>query len=155
MVISFGKHRGKSPALLVLKDPSYVAWMLGQADAYGQMREAQREAARLVRRFDAKPIVEPCWGHPTWGKRCSNLATRYSVYIGTLSLQWWCESCDEYQVCPAGKLVVVRSYSDAVCYVGNCCGGQKGYLSRLIRDMARAKGLPERVGEAQARAFLG
>jgi len=34
------------------------------------------------------------------------------------------------------------------------CRGRKADLKRIIRALAEAKGLPERVGEAQAVAFF-
>jgi hypothetical protein len=150
MVLQFGKHIGMSVERLVLTQPDYVAWMLGQEGATGQLSAARREAARLIRRFDQKPFIEPCRA-----PGCGNVATRGSVYVGSVRLVWWCESCapDQLGASPS-KLSIIRTYLDAVSYVNMCCGGNKQALKVLIKELDRAKGLPERVSEPQAVAFF-
>jgi hypothetical protein len=150
MVLHFGKHSGKLLEILVLKEPDYVAWMLGENGATGALRQAQQEAARLVRLLDQKPFIEPCRA-----PGCGNVATRGSVYRGGVWPAWWCDTCDPDQLgASPGKLDIIQTYGDALSYVNMCCGGRKQALRVLIKALAQAKGLPERVSETQAVAFF-
>jgi hypothetical protein len=149
-MIGFGKHGGHSAAMVVLKDPRYAVWLLGQEGATRMFRETQQEVRQLIGRFDEKPIRTTC-ASPGCGQR----ATRASVYAGSVHLMWFCDACDPGQVgASPGKLEILRSYWDAVAYVGNWCNGRKTDLAVLIKEMAHARGLPERVGEHQAVAFF-
>jgi hypothetical protein len=150
MVLPFGKHIGMSVERLVLTQPDYVVWMLGKEGATGALRQAQQEAGRLVRVFDRKPILEPCRA-----PGCGNVATRASVYRGSVWPAWWCDTCDPDQLgASPGKLDIIRTYLDAVTYVNVCCSGRRQALRVIIKELARAKGLPERVGETQAVTFF-
>lgn len=151
MQITFGKHSGKSLELLLLKEPDYVCWILEQAGAYGQMKAAQAQAEKLIRKFNAKSVVKSCSG-----RNCENLATRCTVYSKNVqSPYWWCDDCDPYQAgANRGKIQPISSYQDAVQHVGLYCSARKADLKDLIKSLARAKGLPSRVGEVQAQAFF-
>lgn len=149
MQISVGKHRGTPIEILVLKEPDYVTWMLNSVSASGGLMTARAEAARLVRFFDAKAFVEDC-NVPD----CTNLSTRLSAYRGSVQTVPWCESCNLYSLgASAGKLSVVRTYRDAVDHV-MISSGRRADLQAVIKSLARAKGLPARVGHAQAEAFF-
>src|SRR5262245_57514274 len=116
--------------------------MMSVAGATGPLARAREEAARLVRLFDRKPIVEPCGA-----RRCENVATRCSLYSGSVAPRWWCSECDPAQDCfSPGKLTLVRTYTEAANYVDLHCGGRKDALRSLVRELARAKGLPPRAG---------
>jgi hypothetical protein len=84
-------------------------------------------------------------------------ATRCSLSRGAVRpLLCWCDDCDPYELgASAGKLRIVTSYGDALQYVHTYCRGEKPALRTLIRQLAEAKGLPERVGEQQAQDFFG
>src|SRR5262249_18364207 len=139
-----------TPALLVLRQPDFVLWILGKEEATGRLAEARQEVIWLIRLFDERPIIEPCSG------RCGGRATRCSLHQGGLRPRWWCDGCDaSASTFTPGKLVIVRTYRDAVRYVNAFCGGRKQDLKVLVKELARAKGLPRRVGEAQAAAFFG
>jgi hypothetical protein len=150
MVMEFGMYAGKSAELLLIKDPNYALWVLGQEAATGKFREVQRELRRLIQAFDRKPILRTC-ANPG----CGSPATRATVYRGGVQLRWWCDGCDPAQMCPSpGKLVLLRCFSDAVRYVGDWCNGREADLAVLIKEMAQARGLPKRAGETQAVAFF-
>jgi hypothetical protein len=150
MFISFGKHQRKSPQLLLLKYPDYALWMLREERATGNFANVQTELRRLIRLFDEIPIVVPCVGDD-----CENIATRGTVYRGAVFSRWWCDSCDAYSAgASTGKLYVVRSFGDAVGYVSMVCEARKQALRVLIKELAKAKGLPTRVGEQQAQDFF-
>src|SRR5262245_51294316 len=133
MRTDYDKHEGKSTELLVLKEPAYVMGLLAQADA-GSLDEFRREVGRLIELFDGKEFVRPCHG-------CRGRATRGSVYRGAAGLRLWCDQCDPHQLGAAsGKLVVVRTYWDAITCAQAVCGGRASALKRLVIGLARAKG---------------
>lgn len=60
MQVAFGKHTGKSVELLVLKDPSYIRWILDQLNTYGAMKKVprpRRNARSEVRRQALRQAV--------------------------------------------------------------------------------------------------
>ena len=69
-------------------------------------------------------------------------------------MQYWCDDCNSYSAgASPGKLQEICGYLDAVQYALNWCG-PKGFSEIVVRDLAEAKGLPERAGVAQIRAFF-
>lgn len=46
--------------LVVLKDPTFVSWLLAPEDASGLMLKAQVETKRLVIKLNQKPIKIKC-----------------------------------------------------------------------------------------------
>lgn len=152
MRVPFGKYAGKSTEILVLKHPDYAFSILGEREATGHFHDIQVEIRRLIQLFDQKPILRPCMCGPCMCGRC---ATRGTVYKRTVQPYWWCENCDPYRLgASPGKLQIIRSYFDAVDCANMCGAGWRSAFKILINEMARAKGLPERVGEAQALAFF-
>jgi len=150
MMLGFGPHASNSVELLVLKEPDDVVWMLGQTAKSGYFAAAQREILRLIRRFDEKAFIVPCQT-----PECGNRVTRCTVYHGAVWPRWWCDDCDPFCLgASADKLWILKGYADAVNYVHAACGGRKASLKALVKEMAQAKGLPARVGEAQAPAFF-
>ena len=151
MQITFGKHKGKSVELVVLKDPAYIYWILQQTDhATGLLKKVIAEAWRLLHIFNQKPFRCKCMG-----QNCSTLATDITLYGNSLTPYWFCEKCDIEQLgASSWKLQRIRKYTRALSHVNNHCRGRKGDLNVLITTMARAKGLPLRVGELQAAAFF-
>lgn len=149
MYLNFGKHRRKTTEVIVLKEPDYVLWMLRVEAPTAQLAAAQQSVRRLIERFDEKPIIEPCSG------KCGKPATCCTVYHGSVTPRWWCDDCDPSEsTFTRRKLTIVRRYGDAVWHVGESCNSRKQDLKLIIRELARAKGLPDRVGEEQAAAFF-
>jgi hypothetical protein len=150
MLVTFGKHSGKSAEMLVLKHPDYAWWMLGVELPTAFLRQVQQELRRLIKVYNDKPIVVPCQAPD-----CGSTATRGSVSRGAVWPRFWCDECDPYQLgASSGKLQIVRSFEDAICYVNMFCEGRKDMMRILIKELARAKGLPTRVGEQQAEKFF-
>jgi hypothetical protein len=147
MQIEFGKHYGTSLEPLVLKDPVYVAWMLSVQEPGRGLQRAVAHARRLIGMFDAKPFVTPCsWSRP---------ATRCTAYAVCASLAPWCDECDPYsQGAARGKLTEIRTYQDAL-NLGFSNTAPKRSMKSAVRNLARAKGLPDRVGELDAQQFFG
>jgi hypothetical protein len=73
------------------------------------------------------------------------------MFTGNPPMVWW---CDLYETCSPGKLEIIRTYFDVVCYAKAFLAGRKQSLKVLIRQLAQAKGLPGRAGPDQARAFF-
>ena len=151
MDLTFGKHSGKSVEMLLLKEPQYLGWMLTQKDARGVLKQAQDHARKKIAEFNGKPFTKKCGGH-----LCSEVATRCTVYLNNVTdPRWWCEDCNPYQAgANAGKLQSLKTYSDAYQHVGIYCSGRVSDYRAIILAMAKAKGLPARVGEKQALEFF-
>jgi hypothetical protein len=146
-MIPFGKYSGKSIELVVLKHPSYAAWLLGQTATTWTFREVQEELRRLIAIFDHKPLLKPCSAPD-----CASPATRATVYRGSTQIRWWCAACDPRQLgASPGKLYTLLTFADAVRYAASC---SPDLLPTLIQILGQAKGLPDRVGERQAQAFF-
>lgn len=150
MNVGFGKHKDKSVAILVLKDPEYVLWVLRQPNPSGPLARVQAEVKRLIGIFDSKPLQKKCCN-----TNCSNLATQCSIYLGNVSrLFWWCSTCDPRQRGAIEvNLTLIRSYREVLqhCALYNV---RKVDIGKLILSFAQAKGLPKRVGEVQAEEFF-
>jgi hypothetical protein len=86
---------------------------------------------------------------------CGRRAVRGTIYSGTVFPRWWCDECDPagHGATP-GKLEEVGGYQWAAGYVAWHCGGRKESLAALVKALARARGLPDRVGEWEAKAFF-
>lgn len=141
MSITFGKYRGRSVAEVVLKDPSYIVWMLREGDPGETLAKVCEEARHLIAIFNGKPIAKKCGGDG-----CNDTATHLTVYGGNVNTRFWCDNCDPYSAgASPGKLSVVRTYGDAIQHVDWSCGGRKAFYEVLIRTLAQAKGLPERA----------
>lgn len=146
--VDFGKFQGRFVEELILKEPEYIDWILRVPNPRGSMLEVVEAAVRLIGIFDAKPLIKPCRGTD-----CGKLATRCVVYGQTLSLSFWCDGCDPYSLGAArGMLRAFPGYRDA-CMQPWGTGNPKE-LKTLIRDVARAKGLPNRVGQNEAITFF-
>ena len=151
MLITFGKHKGTSIPSVVLKEPDYVRWVLGQHNAEGALAKVEAEMKELVASFDAKPIARGCAGHI-----CKANATCFSTYFGSpSSLHFWCDSCDPYQSgANKGKLSKCKTYQEALAHIEFSCKGTRTGYKAIIRELALAKGLTQRSGEAQIAAFF-
>ena len=151
MLVSFGKHKGKTVARLVTKEADYVKWVLGQPDATGGLARLRSEMIRLIHIFDSKPIIGTCYH-----RGCERPPTRFSAYVGAEGgLFAWCDLCDPYEAGAfPGRLAIVRSYKDGLQHVESTCEGRKAGYRAIIREMAIRKGLPKRSGEAALDGFF-
>lgn len=146
--IEFGMFKGEVLETVVLKESFYIEWFLQNIG--DQKAQLNAEILRLLRRFDQKELLETCMG-----RRCSELATHMTVYESNLSPHWWCDSCSAYQEGAVdGKLSYIRTYRDVLNHVRFYCDGNKKKVKKLVLDLARAKGLPDRVNDAAAIRFF-
>ena len=100
MIITFGKHKGKSLELVVIKWPDYVRWMIKQENPAGPLSRLRDGVTDLVETFDAKPLQRDCHG-------CHRIATRCSVPgDNPTSVLFWCDDCDPLlrRRCPRGAV---------------------------------------------------
>lgn len=150
MTVPFGKHKGKPVELLLLKEPDYVHWLFQQHDESASLLRLKEKARSLFRKFDQKPFQRTCMG-----SQCSALATGITFYESNLAPFWWCGKCNVNQMgAVPGKLRRISSYSQALSHVKMECDGRRDSFKALITTMARAKGLPPRVGKLQAATFF-
>ncbi|KHK54116.1 hypothetical protein PI87_16510 [Ralstonia sp. A12] len=149
MQIAFGKHDGKSSEEVFLRHGSYVKWVLGQANAGSSLSLLRKDFENLITKFDAKPTLKPC-------HHCTEEATLVTAYWNSdSSLYAWCNDCDPYSAgADKGKLYVLHKVQDAFKHVELRCGGKQGGYDRIVRALARSKGLPVRVSAAAAKQFF-
>ena len=146
MKLTFGKHKGKSVEIVVLKEPEYAMWILRKERAGEPLAHIRKEVRRLINVFDSKPFTCKCYG-------ChGNTATRFSLAHPSPSAYWWCDECNPRSMGCDGPLSVGQTYQQAMQYAELCLG--KDHTKGLMRDLAEAKGLPKRVGEKQAEEFF-
>lgn len=149
MKAPLGKHKDKLMDLIVLKEPSYVSWLL-DSHATGRLLAMKSEAKSLINKFDNKRYTNKCSG-----QGCMSSATRLSVYLDNVTPLWWCDICDPYEKgANPGKLQIFSTYSDGLLHVKNYCNGKSTHYKKIINEMAKAKGLPARVGDTQAEDFF-
>jgi hypothetical protein len=146
MIISFGRHKGISGEMLILRDPSYVKWILIEEGDSEQFIKVQNEMYRLISKFDAKPFIKNCLA-------CNErVATRVSIYKGDFDHLEFCNICDPYDWgATPGKLVICKKYMDILWYIDY---GRRSGLRRLLRSVAQSKGLPHRITEKRAKIFF-
>jgi hypothetical protein len=151
MLVNFGKHEGKTVEMLVLKEPDYVKWVLYQPSPSGELERIRSETLRLIAIFDHKPILGSCTG-----RECVNSPVRFSAYAGSSeTLYTWCGSCDPYEAgANSGRLTDIYTHPDALAHVDRTERGVRSGYRAIVKAMAVAKGLPNRSGEAQVRAFF-
>lgn len=134
--------------LLVLKEPPYIDWLFKE-HATGRLRDLQVYGRSLIEHFDKKQIQTKCFV-----KGCSAHATRFSVYKDNIAPIWWCDECNPYQLGALdGRLQILRTYQDSLLHAQIYCT-RAADMKTLITSLARAKGLPQRVGELQAAKFF-
>ena len=151
MQVTFGKHIGKSVELLMIKDPSYIKYVLEQKSPTGSMAKVKSHIKKLIQLFDTKSFI----GKECWDKSCKKEVTRFTVYLDNLDPYWWCSTCDPYQTgANAGKLQSPIGYQSALQHVELYCRNRKTDYTAIIKMIAQAKGLSNRVTEAQAQKFF-
>jgi hypothetical protein len=147
MKLTFGKHKGKSVEAVVLKEPEYALWILNQEAANEPLAHIKKEVRRLINVFDSKSFTCKCYG-------CHfKTATKFSLAHPSPSAYWWCEKCDPLSGGCDGLMTVGRTYQEAMQYSKLCCL-RKNHTKNLIRSIAKAKGLPNRVSEKQLKEFF-
>jgi hypothetical protein len=70
-------------------------------------------------------------------------------------LYYWCNSCDPYQAgAIEGKLTIITTYRQALDHISLSCKKRSRDYIAIVKALAHAKGLPDRVTEGQAEAFF-
>jgi hypothetical protein len=142
---------GKSVELLMLKEPSYIKWILEQESPRGMMASVQVHIKHLALLFDQKPFT----GEHCYSKTCGKQATLFTLYLDNLLPHWWCSTCDPYQTgANEGKLQSPMGYLQALRHVEVFCNNRKPDYIAIIKVISQGKGLPHRVGERQAQIFF-
>jgi hypothetical protein len=141
-----GRFAGKTTEEIFLKFPDWAAWNMSRHPDAKQSREFNR----LQDRFDAKPLKVDCDG------RCGRRARRCSAYANSPSLKFWCDNCNSSQGgASTGKLSTVYTFDDVLGHIRYTADGHRDWTRKIVRALARAKGLPKRVGEKAAQTFFG
>jgi hypothetical protein len=138
-----GKHEGMITEQVALTEPDFAQWTIEQ---YPESPHGQA-FSRHRRDFDDKPFTENCHG------KCGRKATCASSAWGSSLLFFWCDECDPS--CTGARLVrTICTVSELLEHVDLTAYGNRSLKRQLVRQLAEAKGLPERVGEAQALEFF-
>jgi hypothetical protein len=140
-----GKHEGMTTEQASLTEPDFAQWTIEQ---YPESPHGQA-FIQHTRDFDNKPFTEVCHG------KCGRKATWANAFFDGGLLFFWCDKCDP---APAGvrpdKLMTLTGFSDLLQRIDWCAGGNRRLKRLLVRQLAEAKGLAKRVGEAQALEFF-
>lgn len=143
--LRYGPHGGRTTETLLLRVPDYAWWMLENSPT----SRVSREFAELVTRFDAKPMTAHC-------QSCGQHATHASAYSGSVDLHFFCDECRLYEgATPHGFSPDIRTVAAAVGHAETTSPRRRRRSVRaIVRNLARAKGLPRRVTEEAAEVFL-
>ena len=148
MYMPTGKFEGVSIGSVVLKEPNYTMWLVGQLDMRGSLATARNETMRLITVFNSKQIAAKCHG-------CSGKATRFTGYEGSsISLYAWCNSCDP-QGSSQKASPAFHTYQQALNHNARRAGDKAAGQKRIISAMADRKGLIRPLTEANVAAFFG
>jgi hypothetical protein len=142
MQLRFGPYAGKSTEVLLLRAPDYADWVLSHRPdgALG------RDFSHLIAAFDARPLEQAC--------ACGAPASRVRAYANSTDLLVLCEDCAA-QPALGGVTSEVTAYAGALGHVRETCvRAHRKAQRRIIRRLASAKGLPRRITQASAEAFL-
>lgn len=142
MRLRFGAYAGKTTEVLLLRAPDYAAWAMTRrpesrlARAFGALSAA----------FDARPITVAC--------RCGATATQARAYRNSTDLILVCDRCAE-QLPADSVLDDVTAYAGALDHVRRTCARNlRREQRRIVRRLGQAKGMPRRITEPAAEAFL-
>ncbi|MFA7418894.1 MAG: hypothetical protein WCZ90_04335 [Melioribacteraceae bacterium] len=149
MEITFGVHKGKTSQIVFLKEPNYVQWVLNKNSIYNDLLIIKNNFRYLIEILDTKPFKGTC-------HNCRKPATRLAFWQGEVSSFYYsCDTCDSSSLgADEGQIRYVRTYSDAIKYVGNFCVGKKNIYQKMIKSMASAKGLNGRLTKENAHTFF-
>lgn len=142
MRLRYGPYAGMTTESLLLRAPDYVSWTMVNRPG-GSLAQA---FASLAKAFDTRPIVEPC--------TCGAIATHARAYINSTDLILLCDSCGD-RLPPNEVLQDVTAFAAALEHVSQrCARGLRRQQRRMIRKLGLAKGMPSRITEHAAEAFL-
>ena len=150
MLITFGKHCGKTVEYIVLLYPDYPFWiddLKEETEITGKLLEVKLHIDFLIRKFDAKTIVETCCKKhfpPT-------PATHAISFYNSKEIVWLCENCF---LARPGKVYDVSTYRGVKSHVDRFFRGRTSELKEILRKVAVGKGLPARVGEKACADFF-
>ncbi len=142
MRLRFGRHAGHTTERLLLRAPDYAEWVM-RRQPNGPVGRAFSD---LARRLDAKPFTENC-------VLCGDRAESAGAYPDSVALILRCEPCRAKP--DAAGLEPCSTFRQAVAHVAETCArAQTRNKRRIIRTLARAKGLERRITEAEAARFF-
>jgi hypothetical protein len=142
MRLRFGAYAGETTELLLLKAPDYAAWTMTRRPESALARTFDALSAA----FDARPITAAC--------RCGAVASRARAYRNSTDLILLCERCAE-RMPPDPVLDDVTAYAAALDHVRRTCvRGHRRAQRRIVRQLGLAKGMPRRITDLGAEAFL-
>lgn len=142
MRLRFGAYAGKTTELLLLKAPDYAVWTMTRRPETAVARAFEHLSAA----FDARPIMAAC--------RCGAAAIQARAYRNSTDLILLCERC-AHRLPPSPVLDDVTDYLAALEHVSRTCvRGHRRAQRRIVRRLGLAKGMPRRITEPAAEAFL-
>jgi hypothetical protein len=141
--LRFGRYAGMTTEVLLLCAPDYADWVL----AHRPGSVLANALLPLAAAFDARPYTQPC--------ACGGLAAKALAYRNSAELILLCAGCAA--LLPRNRVLdQVDSYRAALDHVSRTCVRQvRRRQRRLVRVIGLAKGMPLRVTERAAAAFLG
>ena len=146
MRLQFGPHKGRTTETLLLRVPDYAWWVL----EHSPTSRLAGDFSRLKAAFDARPFAAHC-------QSCGQDATHASAYAGSVDLHASCDECRLYEPAqaPLGFSGDLRTFQAAVRHAeATSPRRRRRNVRAIVRNLARAKGLPKRVTESAAERFF-
>jgi len=141
-----GNHEGETTEEVLLKHPNFAQWTI---ERYPESPRGQA-FIRLSQEFDEKPFTADCH------EKCGLKATRATACRDSSGLYFWCDECDPFSTGArqVAVIYVIYTLSELLRHVDSNADGNRALKRRIVRRLAKAKGLPKRVGEEEALNFF-
>lgn len=138
----FGKHKGTNIEKIMINHPGYIDWLLRKG-LDSKFKYIIEHINFCILRFDNKVFLKNCMGIEK-KVRCSNIATRISLYPDNLTAYIWCDQCNPYQFGAQKGLTIISTYKEALDYVHYYCNNSNPDFKYLIKQLSELKGLTGR-----------
>lgn len=148
MILDFGKYSGRSAQQVLFAHPCYVNWLLQKRSLQGSAAVVASFWRECLEKFNKLPYKVSC-------ELCEAPAKKLTVPIGAIASKLWCQSCNPYSLqARSGSLVLIVTYKDAVEHVQTTCT-RLDLARKIVRTMAKAKGLRGQFTNKAISQFLG
>lgn len=141
-------NKRKPLELIVLTDPYFVKCLLDKRSPNFEELELKKKLKLLMARFDEIKFTDSC-------HRCIKPAKYVAFFNGTFFSELWCGDCSPFWLENfAGSMDIFSTYRCALDYAAKYCRDDRMLFRALILQIARLKGLPEKLDAKEAIAFF-
>lgn len=143
------KEKGKHLEQVMFIDPYYIEWMLSLTNPNDALVFYTGEVWKLMAIFDNKSYIKKC-------NKCTSLANRYSLIIGSRSIMYWCNECDYTNTGgEPNSIICIKTYFETLRFIKKNTPGRKSDFKAIITNIAKAKGLNKVTDKLCCLDFFG